>query len=46
MEEDELKILGDEGFEKCVAKVEKIEKTLGIFDLRQFTPKLSIGDGN
>jgi len=38
MEEDEHKVLGDEGFEKCVAEVESIEKTLGIYDLKQFTP--------
>lgn len=40
MEEDEHKVLGDEGFEKNVAAVEAIEKTLGIYDLAQFTPKL------
>jgi len=40
MEEDEHKVLGDEGFEKNVAAVEAIEKTLGIYALAQFTPKL------
>jgi hemerythrin-like domain-containing protein len=40
MEEDEHKVLGDEGFEKSVAQVETIEKQLGIFDLAQFTPKI------
>ena len=40
MEEDEHKVLGDEGFEKSVAKVEAIEKALGIYDLKQFTPKV------
>ena len=39
MEEDEHKVLGDEGFEKSVDKVAGIEKTLGIYDLAQFTPK-------
>jgi hemerythrin-like domain-containing protein len=38
MEEDEHKVLGDEGFEKAVAEVESIEKALGIYDLKQFTP--------
>lgn len=38
MEENEHKVLGDEGFEKSVAKVAMIEKQLGIFDLKQFTP--------
>jgi hemerythrin-like domain-containing protein len=41
MEEDEHKVLGDEGFEKSVAQVEEIEKQLGIYDLKQFTPKMS-----
>ena len=35
MEEDEKKVLGDEGFEKSVAQVEAIEKALGIYDLKQ-----------
>jgi hemerythrin-like domain-containing protein len=39
MEEDEHKVLGDEGFEKSVDKVASIEKGLGIYDLAQFTPK-------
>jgi hypothetical protein len=39
MEEAEHTVLGDEGFEKSVAQVEAIEKALGIYDLRQFTPK-------
>ena len=38
MEEDEHKVLGDEGFEKAVAEVTSIEKSLGIYDLKQFTP--------
>jgi len=41
MEEDEHKVLGDEGFEKAVAEVEGIEKALGIYDLKQFTQKVS-----
>jgi len=40
MEEDEHKVLGDEGFEKSVDKVTSIEKALGIYELAQFTPKV------
>jgi hemerythrin-like domain-containing protein len=39
MEEDEKKVLGDEGFEKSVDQVASIEKQLGIYELSQFTPK-------
>jgi hemerythrin-like domain-containing protein len=39
MEEDEHKVLGDEGFEKSVDQVTSIEKQLGIFELSQFTPR-------
>jgi hemerythrin-like domain-containing protein len=39
MEEDEHKVLGDEGFERSVDQVAQIEKELGIYDLAQFTPK-------
>ncbi len=39
MEEDERKVLGEEGFEKCVTEVEELEKRLGIYDLAQFTAK-------
>jgi hemerythrin-like domain-containing protein len=39
MEEAEHKVLGDEGFERSVDKVAAIEKQLGIFDLKQFTPR-------
>ena len=39
MEEDEHKVLGEAGFEKCVAEVEALEKRLGIYDLAQFTAK-------
>jgi hemerythrin-like domain-containing protein len=40
MEEDEKKVLGDEGFEKSVDQVATIEKQLGIYELSQFTPKV------
>jgi hemerythrin-like domain-containing protein len=39
MEEDEHRVLGDEGFEKSVDKVASMEKVLGTYDLAQFTPK-------
>ena len=39
MEEDEKKVLGDEGFEKSVDQVAGLEKQLGIYDLAQFTPQ-------
>ena len=38
MEEVEQKVLGHEGFEKSVAQVAEIEKQLGIYDLKQYTP--------
>jgi hemerythrin-like domain-containing protein len=38
MEEDEHKVLGEEGFERSVDKVAALELQLGINDLRQFTP--------
>ena len=38
MEEDEHRVLGDEGFEKSVDKVATIEKVLGIYDLAQLMP--------
>ncbi len=40
MEEAEHKVLGEEGFERSVDKVAAIEKQLGIFDLKQFTPRV------
>jgi hemerythrin-like domain-containing protein len=40
MEEDEHKVLGEEGFEKSVEKIAAIEKQLGIYDLKQFTPTI------
>jgi hemerythrin-like domain-containing protein len=39
MEEDEHKVLGDEGFERSVDKVAALEVHLGINDLKQFTPR-------
>jgi hemerythrin-like domain-containing protein len=38
-EDREQALFGQGGFEKIVAEVAKLEKTLGIFDLAQFTPK-------
>jgi hemerythrin-like domain-containing protein len=38
-EKKEHQLFGKEGFEGIVERVGAIEKTLGIFDLRQFTPK-------
>ena len=39
MEEDEKMVLGEGGSERSVDQVAEIEKQLGIYDLRQFTPK-------
>ena len=39
MEGQEKKVLGDEGFERSVDQVAIIEKQLGIYDLKQFTPR-------
>jgi len=39
-EKRENQLFGDGGFEKNVAQVEAIEKSLGIYDLGQFTPKV------
>jgi len=38
-EDREQALFGQEGFEKIVVEVAKLERTLGIFDLAQFTPK-------
>jgi hemerythrin-like domain-containing protein len=38
-EKKEHALFGEEGFEKMVDRVASIEKTLGIYDLAQFTPK-------
>jgi len=40
-EDNEHKHFGKDGFETMVNKVADIEKTLGIYDLAQFTPKIS-----
>jgi len=39
LEKKENEMLGTDGFEKAVKKVEAIEKKLGTYDLSQFTPK-------
>lgn len=38
-EEREHQLFGDRGFEDVVARVADLEKTLGLYDLSQFTPK-------
>ena len=35
----ERKVLGEEGFEHSVEKVAAIEVQLGIYELKQFTPR-------
>ena len=40
-EKEEDRLFGEEGFEKTVDKVAAIEKQLGIYDLAQFTPKVT-----
>ncbi len=37
-EDQEDKLFGEGGFEKIVSQVAELEKTLGIYDLAQFTP--------
>jgi len=37
-EKKEHELFGEEGFEKNVEEVSKLEKALGIYDLAQFTP--------
>lgn len=39
-EKKEHELFGADGFEAMVNKVSEIEKTLGIYDLSQFTPKI------
>jgi len=39
-EDNEHKLFGKDGFETMVGKVADIEKSLGIYNLAQFTPKL------
>jgi hemerythrin-like domain-containing protein len=38
-EDKEHQMFRDDGFEKCVEKVSQLEKSLGIYDLSQFTPE-------
>jgi hypothetical protein len=38
-EKKEHALFGEDGFEKMVDRVASIEKTLGIYDLSQFTPR-------
>jgi hemerythrin-like domain-containing protein len=38
-DDKERELFGEEGFEKMVEKVAELEKTLGIYDLAQFTPR-------
>src|SRR5205814_9855422 len=38
-EKKEDQLFGEDGFEKMVDKVASIEKSLGIYELAQFTPK-------
>lgn len=37
-EKEEERLFGEGGFEKIVAQIEEIEKSLGIYELSQFTP--------
>ena len=39
-EGQETKVLGEKGYERIVEEVAQIERTLGIYDLASFTPKL------
>lgn len=38
-EDKEHALFGDDGFAQIVAEVAKLEQTLGIYDLAQFTPQ-------
>ena len=38
-EKKEHELFGDDGFEKMVDRVATIEKSIGLYDLAQFTPK-------
>lgn len=42
MEEDEHRVLGDQGFEKAVAEIAEIEKSMNIYRLEDFTPRVSL----
>jgi hypothetical protein len=39
-EKKEHQLFGDEGFEKIVDRVAAIERSLGFYDLAQFTPTI------
>ena len=39
-EEEEQRLFGKDGFERMVARVADLEKSLGIYELAQFTPKV------
>jgi hypothetical protein len=39
-EKNEHKLFGEDGFQKMVNRVVSIEKTLGIYELAQFTPQV------
>lgn len=39
MEKREHEHFGEDGFEKAVAHVEELERKVGLYDLKQFTPK-------
>lgn len=39
-EKKEHQLFGEDGFERIVERVSSIEKTLGIYDLAQFTPRV------
>jgi hemerythrin-like domain-containing protein len=39
-EDEEQRLFGKEGFERMVARVADLEKSLGLYELAQFTPKV------
>jgi hemerythrin-like domain-containing protein len=39
-EDKEVELFGEDGFEKMVGEVTRLEKKLGLYDLAEFTPKL------
>ncbi len=39
-EDEEQRLFGKDGFEKMVARVADLEKSLGLYELSQFTPKV------
>jgi hemerythrin-like domain-containing protein len=38
-EKEEHQLFGEDGFEKMVARVARIEREMGVYDLNQFTPR-------